>query len=477
MLKIENSDRKIYDSNEECEINLYIMPYECYDECIRKDFNLFKRDDMLYQYGNDMFSFYSWDKYICYFTNIIKGFSTDISDYNLKDNFKVEFNGFYNNQRKLLRQYSNSGIKINVKIFSPNNEFLIDSIVCFCKEIGVKEVEIVELNNFQVLPQYFYRDMKGEKRYTNIFSYLYYYYFMTYMDHIMRLIYVKSSNKHAMNCFSIVFSNFFNNLKNDTKKAVKITMADGVHYTIAHKLRDEGFVESEDENFYPVKSWENRVIPEIYGDSTVFKFENSYYIHDDVIDFENILKREYASFTTNELYSTALFEDLFPQPMIAYQISNMDLFVRNEGEIEMYPRFSQVPPNFTEMLYEAMSDITMADDEEVFSVIAVNIDRIAGKIKNHIKNYDMPIGICPSCETNGVIKAKTGYFCLNCNNFALWEKNMVEKVGYFLTKQQMSKLLRPGTMYEARFRNSVVRLYSRENKFRNNERFWDLEVK
>jgi len=63
-----------YESNavepKDAAVNLYILPYETYEEHIKSDFNLFKRTDALYQYEDKLFSFYSWDKYVSFFNNI-----------------------------------------------------------------------------------------------------------------------------------------------------------------------------------------------------------------------------------------------------------------------------------------------------------------------------------------------------------------------------------------------------------------------
>ena len=474
-----------YESNavepKDAAVNLYILPYETYEEHIKSDFNLFKRTDALYQYEDKLFSFYSWDKYVSFFNNIIPGFSTDIETYDLEGNFSVLLSGFFESQRKLLRQYLFYDIPVNVKVFVPSNEFICDGIMAFLYKIGVKEAEVINLNQYTLLPVDFFETMQGSKRPTNIYSYLYYQYFLTYLDHIIRLLYIKSSVKHPMSTFSIMFGLFFNNQKAETRNAVRIYYSNTKAYGIAHLLRDLEFTEGFDGVAYPVKSWENRALPEIYGDSTIFNFDGSYYIQDEAVDFNRIMKREFARLTTNEIYYLDIFENLLPQPYITNQISKMDNYVKDNNEIEMYPDVDGLPKNFITYLSDAMNDIIFADESEVFNTIRFHISKIRDSLNQTIRNTDLPIGVCPACETNGVIKARTGYFCNNCNGFALWEKTMNDRVGYFLTKSQMAKLLKPGASHEAKIKNATIRLYSnaRKNKASEDEnsRFWDIEVK
>ena len=56
-------------------MNLYILPIETFEEHIRADLNIFKRDTFLYQYKEDLFLFYRWDIPTVGFTAYIKGFS------------------------------------------------------------------------------------------------------------------------------------------------------------------------------------------------------------------------------------------------------------------------------------------------------------------------------------------------------------------------------------------------------------------
>lgn len=477
LLRYDTSDMQAKDMS----INLYILPYETYEEHLKTDYNLFKRDDGLYQYEDKFFSFYSWDKYVAYFSNIIKGFSTDINAYDLETNFteSLYLSAFFESQRKILRQFVFNDIPVNVKVFYSDNEFIADAISAFLNKSGIKEAQFISLTDYTNLSMDFFDTMEGFSKPTDLFSYLYFQFFLTYLDHVIRLLYVKSSVKYDMSVFSIMFGLFFNNQTSETKKAVRTYYSNSSAYGVAHLLKDLNFTEGCDGLAYPVKSWANRSLPEIYGDSTIFNFDGLYYIQDEAIDFNRIMKREYARLTTNEVFTLENFENLLPQPYIMNQISKIDDWVKYTGEIEMFPNVDGLPKNFVNYLYDALSDIIVSDEKEVFNVIRTHVSKIVDSLAQGIKNVDLPIGVCPSCEKNSVIRANSGYFCYNCNGFALWKKTMENRVGYFLTKSQMVRLLKPGASHEAKIKNATIRMYSKENKARKDEnvRYWDIEIR
>ena len=176
------------------------------------------------------------------------------------------------------------------------------------------------------------------------------------------------------------------------------------------------------------------------------------------------------------------FERLLPQAEIAYNISKADRYIDENGIIEAFPDFGYIPDDFEITLLNLKNEIELKmDEKEIFDIIELTISKIISNIKVNIRENVKYLGVCPACGKLGVIKGSNLFCCIYCDNFKIWNKTIEKKLGFVMTKQQMSKLLRPNSQYVTKIKNTEVRLYSRENRLSEGReditmRFWDLEV-
>ena len=461
-------------------LKLYILPIECYEEHLKSDFNLFKRDNFFYQYEDNLFIFYSWDKSVVMFPTDIKGFSPEITEYSIHKKFDPRLSPIFINHYMTIRQYLRAGIEIKTKIFAPPNDFIRDSLLYICNRFGIQEVELAEITNFSIQDQYFFDEVKGDMTYTDIYPSLYYMYFLTYLNHVLRQIYNKTTNRESGTIFNLLLSRYYNGYVGANTTAVKTRYVDTKMFSIGYQLRDPIFEQHDDGIVYPCRTWKNRAIPEIYDECSVFKFDKGYYIQNEVIDYTEVASREYCEPTSGELFYR--FEKLLPQAEIAYNISKADRYIDENGIIEAFPDFGYIPDDFEITLLNLKNEIELKmDEKEIFDIIELTISKIISNIKVNIRENVKYLGVCPACGKLGVIKGSNLFCCIYCDNFKIWNKTIEKKLGFVMTKQQMSKLLRPNSQYVTKIKNTEVRLYSRENRLSEGReditmRFWDLEV-
>lgn len=467
-------------------MNLYILPIETFEEHIRADLNIFKRDTFLYQYKEDLFLFYRWDIPTVGFSAYIKGFSDEIKNYKIRENFKPYIYYSYTNSMNILRQYVASGVKINIKIFYPKNNFIRDSLIFIASQLTHDNVECVKLDNYTHLSQFFYKEMRGSMASVNTYPYIFIMYFLSYLNHIIMRIYAKTEQKFNINIPFIMLSRLYNNQADnanypDKKSFIAIAQShDSDERVNCYKLVDEIFERSANGETYPCRTWGNRVVPVFYDDVTyLFSNNEEVYIQDDDLSDETPILVGSEELFMPDLYF--IFENYLPQYTIARAIEDNKDFSDDWGKIYGFPEVLFVPDNFEQRIKMAITRITFTRKiEDIFDYIERTIEEIANDIKGEVRRQTNSIGVCPSCGHNSVIRARNCFCCTNCN-FHLWDKTMQKRIGTTLNKRLMSKMLAPNNQFKINMRDTGVRLIfnelsEEEARKMGSSQFWDLEI-
>lgn len=454
------------------------MPWDSYEESIKPNYNLIKRSPSVYQYENIFFLFYKWNHHLLWFDMKIDGFSSVVDDYDLNALNKPQIASYLMHFTNIISEYRTRGYECEVHLFCPKNDFLLDIFKYYISTFGISHFKYYKLNKFTSNNKGFFLNSHGIELNTKQRPNITYFFFIIMLDHLIRNFFQRSTFEIPLNSFMILLSQYiYNDARNHTK-VIKIDYGDGINTDIGYVLEDTTVLEYNEGNdeYYsmPVRSWINRIVPEICNGGKLVKYMDKIYILEDSQNKEGYFSVNFVKDVVDrELYES--FEEYFPQSYISMRIGHLnETLIDGYGIIRNIPQLNFMEDyNFGEKLLDVKYEIVACSDEmSAMRVVEKALDEIMNKIKSMFVKKADALGICPACERNGVIRGTNGYFCQYCIGFALWDKT-VSKVlgeGERLSKHHMRRLLLPTKGHIIRLKYGYIKLTSEQignNKIRS----------
>lgn len=444
-------------------MKLYILPYEFFENQMKNDFTIFKRTYHLYQFEDEMFLFYRWKTRLLSYPVNLSGFSTNIDNYNL-DNISDPLESYaFKDAISLLKKYKS----LDVKFIGPKNDFILGEIKYLLYKLNVKEFEYIIEEIYENKSEYFYRNYLGSIENTSIDGTIYYQKYLTILNHFLKVFFFRTTVEVDISVGTLLMMlEHQNSLESNRTLIVKLESFEEI---LAYKLEYGRLYKDENGKQFNLINWKDRYIEDIFDEGTVFQYNNDYYFILDKINLSEIIEIKKANYYLNEFYYD--LDKVLPQSLIFQEIEKFQFPIDGLNTIQYIPKVDFFYPNFKNDLVEIKEIMKTIPKEQINTFIKDNIKIMIEKIKLKYKPKGKPLGICPSCETGLILNGKKGFFCSKCEDFMLWNKNIINNIGYIPSKSQMKFLLRSNT-YTIYYRNRKLRLTQR--KLANNAMFWKL---
>ena len=265
-------------------MKLYILPYYYYENYFKDTFNIFRRDYNLYQYEEKLFLFYNTYNSLLKYDNMFNGLSSDINNYKFDLSLpQIAFN--YQNPYFVLMKYK--GEFDLVKVICPNNEFMVDEFKYILNRLNVESFIHVEENEFENKEIMFFETFDGVEVKTGIGTTIYYNIFLTYLNHLVNMFFLKSTIMTSMNLYKLlVYLDIKEQILSDRVK--KISLIDG-NTILAYKILNERLIKNKDNNLYTIQNWKDRYISHKYFEGIILNIDGEIFTTEEKIDKYEII--------------------------------------------------------------------------------------------------------------------------------------------------------------------------------------------
>lgn len=446
-------------------MKLYILPYYYYENYFKDTFNIFKRDYNLYQYEENLFLFYNTYNSLLKYDNMFNGLSSDINNYKF-DLSLPQISFGYQSSYFILMKYKGEFDK--VKVICPDNDFALDEFKYILGRINIKEFEHVEENEFENKEIMFFETFEGKIVKTGICSTIYYNIFLTYLNHLVNMFFIKSTVMTSMNLYKLlIYLNIKENNKSERVK--KISLIDG-NSILAYKILNDRLIKNKENNLYTIQSWKDRYISHKYFEGIIISIDGEIFTTEEKIDKFEIINVS----KSNKILTEVLLdlEEQIPQSILKKTIEEYEIFDYDENETIINI------PNWNINYFELKEDLLTSkniiancinqDEEYTNEVIKENLRIIINKLEQNYKNNGLPLGVCPECNKGYVWQSNKGYYCDNCDKFMIWNKSLTNKLGFIPNKYQIKHMLNNKRIFTIKNRKyKLVEYMSKENKIWN----------
>lgn len=447
-------------------MKLYILPYYYYENYFKDTFNIFRRDYNLYQYEEKLFLFYNTYNSLLKYDNMFNGLSSDINNYKFDLSLpQIAFN--YQNPYFVLMKYK--GEFDLVKVICPNNEFMVDEFKYILNRLNVESFIHVEENEFENKEIMFFETFDGVEVKTGIGTTIYYNIFLTYLNHLVNMFFLKSTIMTSMNLYKLlVYLDIKEQILSDRVK--KISLIDG-NTILAYKILNERLIKNKDNNLYTIQNWKDRYISHKYFEGVLLNIDGTMFTTEEKIDVHEIVNITKSNKILTETYID--LEKQLPQHLIKKIIEEYDIFtVDTNDTINFIPNWNINYFNLKNDLLVSKDIISSCLDypEDVINnIIKENIRIIMNNLKEEYQNHGIPLGICPECNKGYVWQSSKGYYCDNCDVFTLWNKNLETRLTFTPNKYQIKHMLNNNRMFTIKNRK-----YKLVEYISNNVKYWNI---
>lgn len=446
-------------------MKLYILPYYYYENYFKDTFNIFRRDYNLYQYEDRLFLFYNTYNSLLKYDNMFNGLSSDINNYKFDLSLpQIAFN--YQNPYFVLMKYK--GEFDLVKVICPNNEFMVDEFKYILNRLNVESFIHVEENEFENKEIMFFETFDGVEVKTGIGTTIYYNIFLTYLNHLVNMFFLKSTIMTSMNLYKLlVYLDIKEQILSDRVK--KISLIDG-NTILAYKILNERLIKNKDNNLYTIQNWKDRYISHKYFEGIILNIDGEIFTTEEKIDKYEIISINKSNKILQE--SLISLETQLPQSIIKKTIDEYELLEYNENEA-----ISNIP-NWNITYFDLKDDLIISkniiascvnqNEDYKNMIIKENLRIIINKLEKTYKNNGLPLGVCPECNKGYIWQSNKGYYCDNCEKFVLWNKTLETKLGFIPNKYQVKHMLNNKRMFTIKNRKyKLIEYISKENKIWN----------
>jgi len=444
-------------------MKLYILPYYYYENYLKDDFNIFKRDYNLYQFDDILFLFYNTYTSLLKYNKKYTGLSSNIDNYDFNLNFP-EIHYGYSNPYFILSKYN--GEFDEVKVICPNNEFMLDEFKFVLKKLKVHSFTHIIENDFENKDPFFYEHYDGEEVQSGIGTTIYYTMFLNYLNHLVNMFFIKSTVSVSMNLFKLLI--YLNIKENEISNRIKkLTLIDG-NDILAYQIINDRLIKNKDNNLYTIQNWKDRYISHKYFEGIIINIDNVVYTTEDKIDINEIINIK----DSNKILTENLIdlEEQLPQETIKKTLEEYDIFtVDNNDTINFIPNWNISYFSLKEDLLVSKQIISSCIHEEfdyIEEVIKANLKIIIKQLKGEYQNNGLPLGICPGCNKGYIWQSSKGFYCDQCDKFVLWNKSIESKLGFTPNKYQIKHMLYNNRMFSIKNRKyKLIEYESNKNKF------------
>lgn len=446
-------------------MKLYILPYYYFENYFKTTFNIFRRDYNLYQYEDSLFLFYNTSNSLLKYEYMFNGLSSDIDNYKFDLSLpQIAFG--YQSPYFILSKYKGEFDK--VKVICPNNDFMLDEFKYILNKLNVPEFEHVEENEFENKDIMFFEKFEGSMVKSGISSTIYYNIFLTYLNHLVNMFFIKSTIMTSMNLYKLlIFLDIKENMQSERVK--KISLIDG-NTILAYKILNDRLIKNKDDNLYTIQNWKDRYISHKYFEGIILNIDGDIYTTEEKIDkYEIISVSKSNKILTETLLS---LEQQLPQSTLKRTLEDYDIFGFDANEAINYM------PNWNIDYFELKKDLLISkdiiatcinqDEDYTNEVIKENLRIIINNLESSYKHNGLPLGVCPECNKGYVWQSNKGYYCDNCEKFMIWNKTLDTRLGFIPNKYQIKHMLNNKRIFSIKNRKyKLIEYVSKENKIWN----------
>lgn len=443
-------------------MKLYILPYQFFEDNIKLNLNIFKREYNLYQNDDTLFLFYNTNQSLLKFNLMYDKFSSNPSDYSIKLDYptvKLNYFGAY----YILSKYEN----LDVYVISPSNEFIKAEIVYMLNRLKVKEFNIKIENSFDNKSILFFEEYDYRKEKVILPNLIHYMVFLNYLNHMTQMFFMKSTLTVPLNLHKLlIYLNMKKTLLSNRLKG--INLLDG-SLLLSYRLFHPKMIKTIDNRLYTIANWDDRYLSHKFFEGVMVDIDKYLHTTEDKIDTYEILN----VVKSNKIIQETLIDLEFinPQYNISKAIEDIDFFVTDTNDtITEIPSWNiDYDDLYSDLILikEIFKNYFNSSDENIENLIKQNLEMILDKLKAGYRNSGMPLGICPGCLKGYVWKSNKGFYCDNCQDFTLWNKTLEKDLAFVPTRHQVKTMLNNKDNLIFTIKNNKFKLIQFSNKTEN----------